>query len=249
MAILVTSDEVHNRIESGEECKLKDSYRKFYKRNESTRKFPYGRMVRQGEYSTYQSSIVNNDHTQDHASDIQSKDTPLSKSYTLFSEIQLLKQEYGDHLIYEGLKNDKSKAMIEQSLFQKLDYQKQLGLLVSPICTDNYFRLSNLDKDLLSIVHNLTKNNPPSHHELAETITLLHKWILDPEIRTIFEPIYACTSRIYDLDTPSTSQGMQLETYRSGIKITSPVNKNISIAAIITTVYMVDFEDCNPGSD
>ncbi|PKB93817.1 hypothetical protein RhiirA5_440247 [Rhizophagus irregularis] len=63
MAILVTSDEVHNRIESG------------------------------GDYSTYQSSIVNNDHTQDHASDIQSKDTPLSKSYTLFSEIQLLKQE------------------------------------------------------------------------------------------------------------------------------------------------------------
>ncbi|UZO06861.1 uncharacterized protein OCT59_027166 [Rhizophagus irregularis] len=46
-----------------------------------------------GDYSTYQSSIVNNDHTQDHASDIQSKDTPLSKSYTLFSEIQLLKQE------------------------------------------------------------------------------------------------------------------------------------------------------------
>ncbi|CAG8709960.1 1794_t:CDS:2 [Rhizophagus irregularis] len=78
---------------------------------------------------------------------------------------------------------------------------------------DNYLRLSNLDKDLLSI------------------------------------PIYACTSRIYDLDTPSISQGMQLETYRSGIKITSPVNKNISIAAIITTVYMVDFEDCNPGSD
>ncbi|CAB5356930.1 unnamed protein product [Rhizophagus irregularis] len=125
--------------------------------------------------------------------------------------------KYGDHLIYEGLKNDKSKAMIEKSLFQKLDYQKQLVL---------YERRSD-----------------------AEPITLLHKWILDPEIRTIFEPIYACTSRIYDLDTPSISQGMQLETYRSGIKITSPVNKNISIAAIITTVYMVDFEDCNPGSD
>ncbi|RGB43416.1 hypothetical protein C1646_737962 [Rhizophagus diaphanus] len=56
-------------------------------------------------------------------------------------------------------------------------------------------------------------------------------------------------NRIYDLDTPSISQGMQLETYRSGIKNTSPVNKNISIAAIITTVYMVDFEDCNPGAD
>ncbi|CAB4397976.1 unnamed protein product [Rhizophagus irregularis] len=197
--------------------------------------------------------------------------------------------KYGDHPIYEGLKNDKSKAMIEKSFFQKLDYQKQLDCMKEEamvialerylipkilkdqetsyssalirICTsltkdwfrqfaiDNYPRLSNLDKDLLSIVHNLTKNNPPSHHELAETITLLHKWILDPEIRTIFEPIYACTSRIYDLDTPSVSQGMRLETYRSGIKINSPVNKNVSIAAIITTVCMDDYEDCNPGAD
>ncbi|CAB4430704.1 unnamed protein product [Rhizophagus irregularis] len=161
MAILVTSDEVHNRIESG------------------------------GEYSTYQSSIVNNDHTQDHASDIQSKDTPLSKSYTLFSEIQLLKQE-------DCMKEEAMVIALERYLIPKIlkDQETSYSSAFIRICT-------SLTKDC----------------------------------------------RIYDLDTPSTSQGMQLETYRSGIKITSPVNKNISIAAIITTVYMVDFEDCNPGSD
>lgn len=110
---------------------------------------------------------------------------------------------------------------------------------------DNYPRLSILDKDLLLIAHNLTKNNP---NELVEPLTLLRKWILEPEIRAVFVPIYACTNRIYDLSIPNI-QGKQFKTFRSGIKITSPVNKNISIVAIITTVCMVDYEDCNPGAD
>ncbi|PKK65168.1 hypothetical protein RhiirC2_868938 [Rhizophagus irregularis] len=132
--------------------------------------------------------------------------------------------KYGDHPIYEGLKNDKSKAMIEKSFFQKLDYQKQLD------CMKEEAMVIALERYLIP------------------------KILKDQETSYSSALIRICTSltkdcRIYDLDTPSVSQGMRLETYRSGIKINSPVNKNVSIAAIITTVCMDDYEDCNPGAD
>ncbi|CAG8783912.1 6593_t:CDS:2, partial [Rhizophagus irregularis] len=35
--------------------------------------------------------------------------------------------KYGEHPIYESLKIDKSKALIEKSLFEKIDYQTKLN--------------------------------------------------------------------------------------------------------------------------
>src|SRR5581483_8449575 len=67
---------------------------------------------------------------------------------------------------------------------------------------DNYPRLSNLDKDLLSIAHNIItplKNNFEQDHHKSPS-TLLHKWILDPDTRAIFEPIYSCTKNISSID-------------------------------------------------
>ncbi|RIA84225.1 hypothetical protein C1645_832612 [Glomus cerebriforme] len=203
--------------------------------------------------------------------------------------------KYGDRPIYEDLKHDKTKAMIEKSLFQKMDYQKQLNCVreeamvialerylipkisknqetsyrsaLVRICTsltkgwfrkfavDNYPRLENLDKDLLSIAHNITKDNPSLQKENKKyelSSELLHEWILDPDIRAIFEPIYACTKRIPsfdDLGIPESSYGVKFERNRTGITITSPVNKNLSITAVATTICMIDYQNCNPGAD
>ncbi|EXX67523.1 hypothetical protein RirG_113560 [Rhizophagus irregularis DAOM 197198w] len=103
--------------------------------------------------------------------------------------------KYGDHPIYQGLRDGQSKALIKKSLFEKLDYQtkinciKEVAMVIAlerylipmiskdqensyklalvRICTkltkgwfhqfaiDNYPRLSNLDKDILSIAHNI----------------------------------------------------------------------------------------------
>ncbi|GBC05422.1 hypothetical protein RclHR1_06210007 [Rhizophagus clarus] len=168
--------------------------------------------------------------------------------------------KYGDHPIYKGLKDDQSKAWIKKSLFEELDYQTKLNcvkeetmvialerylipmvsknqensynLALARICTtltkgwfrqfaiDNYPRLSNLDKDLLSIAH-----------------------------ETIFESIRPYTEIISSLeDLQGLPQFYGSDASRTGIKITSPVNGDISITAIITTLCLVERE-CNPNAD
>jgi hypothetical protein len=118
---------------------------------------------------------------------------------------------------------------------------------------DNYPRFSNLDKDLLSIAQNIINNNQPLEPTQREKpSSLLHKWIPDPETRAVFESIHSHTeiiSSFEDLGTPSSCNRNDFNTERSGIKITSPVNKDISITAVVTTVHLIDFQGDQPGAD
>src|SRR5581483_5593866 len=104
---------------------------------------------------------------------------------------------------------------------------------------DNYPRLSNLDKDLLSIAQNIIDNYPLAKKEQEEPSILLHKWIPDLETRAIFEPIYSCTEEISSLkNIKEPRYSSEFSSERSGIKITSPVNKEKSITAVITTACL-----------
>ncbi|RIA93431.1 hypothetical protein C1645_843443 [Glomus cerebriforme] len=116
---------------------------------------------------------------------------------------------------------------------------------------DNYPRLSNLEKDLLSIAHKIINDHPLPQKKQDEPSALLKKWILDPETLSIFEPIYPHTEIISSFDNVRYNPGRNRDfiTNRTGIKITSPVNSNISIVAVITTMCIIDFEDCNPGAN
>src|SRR2546423_9347756 len=58
---------------------------------------------------------------------------------------------------------------------------------------DNYPRLSNLDKDLLSIAHDII-NNHPLQQKKPDISTL------DPETKVIFDPIYPHTKVISYFD-------------------------------------------------
>ena len=108
---------------------------------------------------------------------------------------------------------------------------------------DNYPQLSNLDKDLLSITHNIINK-----HALLlakkEPSELLYEWIVDPETRAIFEPIYPYTKILSFNDFKFNDHATAR---RSGIKITSPVN-NISITAIVTDVLYLD-ESCGVSNN
>src|SRR5437764_3178292 len=64
---------------------------------------------------------------------------------------------------------------------------------------DNYPRLLNLDKDLLSIAHNIINNHPLLQTKQEKPSTLLYKWIPDPDTRAMLEPIYPNTEIISDL--------------------------------------------------
>ncbi|GBC06413.1 hypothetical protein RclHR1_06810002 [Rhizophagus clarus] len=192
--------------------------------------------------------------------------------------------KYGDYPIYQGLKDDQSKAWIKKPLFEKLDYQTKLNcvkeeamaialerylipmiskdqeksykLALARICTtltkgwfrqfaiDNYPRLSNLDKDLLLIAHNVIEKFPIKQNR-PDII------VLDPETQAIFESIRPYTETISVL-SPSISvydnDYRNVYFSREGIKITSPVNYNISITAIITTMCKFYYETCSTGS-
>ncbi|RGB23513.1 hypothetical protein C1646_677060 [Rhizophagus diaphanus] len=67
----------------------------------------------------------------------------------------------------------------------------------------------------------------------------------DPEIRAIFESIRPYTKTISSFDD---IEGDYTEGERTGIKITSPVNSDVSVTAIITIMHMFNNEDCNPYS-
>ncbi|EXX74096.1 hypothetical protein RhiirA5_409865 [Rhizophagus irregularis] len=192
--------------------------------------------------------------------------------------------KYGDHPIYQGLKDDQSKAWIKKSLFEKLDYQTKINCVKEEamaialerylipmisnnqensyksalvrICTtltkgwyrkfaiDNYPRLSNLDKDLLSIANNIIEKFPIKQKK-PDII------LLDPETQAIFESIRPYTKTISSFDEfEIDNRGSEVEIERTGIKITSPVNDDISVTAIITTVCIsITEEVCTPSAD
>ena len=113
---------------------------------------------------------------------------------------------------------------------------------------DNYPRLLNFDKDLLFIAHNVTKNHPLPQTKKDNPSTLLYKWIPDPDTRNILELIHPYTEIISDLEMPihqKLASDYLFTTERSGVKITSPVNNNISITAIITSVNYMSDTDCD----
>ncbi|GBC02369.1 hypothetical protein RclHR1_00460007 [Rhizophagus clarus] len=192
--------------------------------------------------------------------------------------------KYGNQPIYQGLKDDQSKAWIKKTLFEKLDYQTKLNCVkeeamaialerylvpmlskdqeksyksaLARICTtltkgwfrqfaiDNYPRLANLDKNLFSIAHTVIEKFPIKQKR-PDII------VLDPETQAIFESIRPYTETISEL-SPSISgyDNDYRDVYfsREGIKITSPVNYNISITAIITTMCKSYYEACSTGS-
>ena len=98
---------------------------------------------------------------------------------------------------------------------------------------DNYPRLSNLDKDLLSIAHDIISKHPLQKKKL-------HMWTLDPETQAIFNSINPYT-KIISFDDLDLKEHERIIVERSGFKITSPVNDNISITAIITN--LMDYSD------
>ncbi|CAB4415830.1 unnamed protein product [Rhizophagus irregularis] len=179
--------------------------------------------------------------------------------------------KYGDHPIYQGLRDGQSKALIKKSLFEKLDYQtkinciKEVAMVIAlerylipmiskdqensyklalvRICTkltkgwfhqfaiDNYPRLSNLDKDLLSIAHNIIEKFPIKQKKPDVML-------LDPETQAIFESIRPYTKTISSFDKIWDYDEYNTDVERTGIKITSPINSDVSVTAIITIMYM-----------
>ena len=90
---------------------------------------------------------------------------------------------------------------------------------------------------------------PWQKKDQEEPSILLHKWIPDLETRAIFEPIYSCTEEISSLkNIKEPRYSSEFSSERSGIKITSPVNKEKSITAVITTACLTNNEDiCSAG--
>ncbi|CAB4489861.1 unnamed protein product [Rhizophagus irregularis] len=179
--------------------------------------------------------------------------------------------KYGDHPIYQGLRDGQSKALIKKSLFEKLDYQtkinciKEVAMVIAlerylipmiskdqensyklalvriftkltkgwfhQFAIDNYPRLSNLDKDILSIAHNIIEKFPIKQKN-PDVI------LLDPETQAIFESIRPYTKTISSFDKIWDYDKYNTYVERTGIKITSPINSDVSVTAIITIMYM-----------
>jgi hypothetical protein len=99
---------------------------------------------------------------------------------------------------------------------------------------DNYPRLSNLDKDLLSISNEIINDHPLQQKEIQI-------WKPDTETQAIFDSINPYTKRISLLDDLKESCEVNtVSVKRTGFKITSPVN-DTSISAIITNT--MDYHD------
>ncbi|CAG8628368.1 uncharacterized protein OCT59_019114 [Rhizophagus irregularis] len=184
--------------------------------------------------------------------------------------------KYGDHPIYQGLRDGQSKALIKKFLFEKLDYQTKINcikeeamvialerylipmiskdqensykLALVRICTtltkvwfrqfaiDNYPRLSNLDKDLLSIAHNIIEKFPVKQKK-PDVI------LLDPETQAIFESIRPYTKTISSFDKIRDYNDYFTVVERTGINITSPINSDVSVTAIITNMQKANYEE------
>ncbi|CAB4433703.1 unnamed protein product [Rhizophagus irregularis] len=148
--------------------------------------------------------------------------------------------KYGDHPIHQGLKDDQSKAWIKKSLFEKLDYQTKIN------CVKEEAMAIALERYLIPMI---SKDQENSYKLALARIctTLTRGWpdIIehDPEIQAIFESIRPYTETISSFDE---IEGDYTEGKRTGIKITSPVNNDVSVTAIITIMHMFNNEDCNP---
>ena len=104
---------------------------------------------------------------------------------------------------------------------------------------DNYPRLSNLDKDLLSIAHDIIDSHPLQQEKSRI-------WTPETETQAIFDPINPHTEIISTLlDNLGDPERVNMES--SGFKITSPVN-GVSITAIITEMFTC-WEDKCPCAD
>ncbi|CAB5383710.1 unnamed protein product [Rhizophagus irregularis] len=130
--------------------------------------------------------------------------------------------KYGEHPIYESLKIDKSKTLIEKSLFEKIDYQTKLN------CVKEEAMTIALERYLIPMV---SKNQETSYNlALARICTTLSKgWFCQFAIDNY--------PKLSNLDKDFHYNDYEIN--RSGIKITSPVNRSVSITAIVTTLYMV----------
>ena len=105
---------------------------------------------------------------------------------------------------------------------------------------DNYPRISNLNKKLLSIAYDII-----GKHSLIKQKNS-QKSILDPETQALFDYIHSYTKTLPGLEDCYENN---CSVSKSGIKIISPVNHNISITAIITNAFHLYTEDiCNPHS-
>jgi hypothetical protein len=101
---------------------------------------------------------------------------------------------------------------------------------------DNYPRLSNLDKDLLSISNEIINDHPLQQKEIQI-------WKPDPETQAIFDSINPYTKRILSFDDKE-SHDKRFSVERTGFNITSPVN-DTSITAIITNVMHHQHDSCS----
>ena len=105
---------------------------------------------------------------------------------------------------------------------------------------DNYPRLSNLDKDLLPIAQDIIQKYPLK--QIKPDVLAL-----DPETQAIFESIRPYTKIIssssFDDFKLKHRNFFKFDIKRNGIKIISPVNDEISVTAIITTVCVYSIFD------
>ncbi|RGB26515.1 hypothetical protein C1646_674720 [Rhizophagus diaphanus] len=106
---------------------------------------------------------------------------------------------------------------------------------------DNYPQLLKLDKDLLSIANDIISKYPLKQKKKLALV-------LDPETQAIFNGIFPYTKDISSFDEIVVDNHLTCNVERSGIKITSPVNGNLSITAIITTMCKFG-TDCTKSTD
>jgi hypothetical protein len=105
---------------------------------------------------------------------------------------------------------------------------------------DNYPRLLNLDKELLSIAHDIINNHPLQEKKL-------NMWTLDPETCAIFESINSHTKVISNFDDIEGSSGDNSIAERTGFKIISPLN-NKSITIILTNIHSYSSDSCHSSA-
>ncbi|CAB4439372.1 unnamed protein product [Rhizophagus irregularis] len=149
--------------------------------------------------------------------------------------------KYGDQPIYKSLKDDQSKAWTKKSLFENLDYKTKLN------CVKEEAMVIALERYLIPMI---SKNQETSYSLALARIctTLTRGWFRQFAIDNY--------SRLSNLDKdllpiaydiiqkfPIKQKNQMHYVNRTGIKITSPVNSNISITAIITTMFIPHY-DC-----
>ncbi|CAB5379159.1 unnamed protein product [Rhizophagus irregularis] len=179
-------------------------------------------------------------------------DQPIYKSLKDDQSKAWTKKSLFENLDYKTKLNCvKEEAMVialERYLIPKISKNQETSysLALSRICTtltrgwfrqfaiDNYSRLSNLDKDLLPIAYDIIQKFPIKQ---KKSDALVH----DPETQAIFESIRPYTEPISSFECFRNIYNISVN--RTGIKITSPVNSNISITAIITTMFLPHY-DC-----